>query len=158
LHEFQAYLVEATALGWLWSWAAELGPPEMSASSPEFVPFSFRTRNHPYSPLAVGGSLCCLMFRLEISMKYISHWKIPPSSIDAAIKKFLETGGAPPQGVKMLGRWHGMNGQGFAISESNDAKAMYEWYAQWANVMEITVTPCVEDAEAGPILASMAQR
>jgi len=25
-------------------------------------------------------------------------------------------------------------------------------------VMEITVTPCVEDAEAGPILASMAQR
>jgi hypothetical protein len=51
-----------------------------------------------------------------------------------------------------------MNGQGFAISESNDAKAMYEWYAQWSNVMEITVTPCVEDAEAGPILASMAQR
>ena len=24
----------------------------------------------------------------------------------------------------MLGRWHGMNGQGFAISESNDAKAL----------------------------------
>jgi hypothetical protein len=89
-------------------------------------------------------------------MKYISHWRIPPTSIDAAIKKFLETGGAPPEGVKMLGRWHGMNGQGFAISESNDAKAMYEWYAQWANVMEVTVTPCVEDAEAGPILASMA--
>jgi hypothetical protein len=96
--------------------------------------------------------------RLEISMKYITHWRIPPSSIDAAIKKFLETGGAPPKGVKMLGRWHGMNGQGFAISESDDAKPMYEWYAQWANVMEITVTPCVEDAEAGPILASMAQR
>jgi hypothetical protein len=95
---------------------------------------------------------------MEISMKYISHWKIPPSSIDAAIKKFLETGGTPPEGVKMLGRWHGMNGQGFAISESNDAKAMYGWYAQWSNVMEITVTPCVEDAEAGPILASMAQR
>jgi hypothetical protein len=37
-------------------------------------------------------------------MKYISHWKLPPSSIDAAIKKFLETGGAPPAGVKMLGR------------------------------------------------------
>lgn len=91
-------------------------------------------------------------------MKYISHWRIPPSSIDAAIKKFLETGGAPPQGVKMLGRWHGMNGQGFAISESNDATAMYAWYAQWSNVMEITVTPCVEDAEAGPVLASMVQR
>jgi hypothetical protein len=96
--------------------------------------------------------------KLEISMKYISHWRIPPSSIDAAVKKFLETGGAPPKGVKMLGRWHGMNGQGFAISESDDAKAMYEWYAQWSDVMELTVTPCVEDAEAGPILTSMAKR
>jgi len=91
-------------------------------------------------------------------MKYISSWKLPPNLIDAAIKKFLETGGAPPEGVKMLGRRHGMNGTGFAISESNDAKAMYAWYAQWANVMEIIVTPCVGDAEAGPILAAMAQR
>ncbi|WP_426442394.1 DUF3303 domain-containing protein [Bradyrhizobium genosp. P] len=91
-------------------------------------------------------------------MKYISHWKLPPSTINAAIKQFLETGGAPPDGVKMLGRWHGMNGQGFAIFESNDAKAMYGWYAQWAVVMELTITPCVEDGEAGPILAAMAQR
>jgi hypothetical protein len=112
-------------------------------------------QSHGFAAAAVVQSA---MFRLESSMKYISHWKIPPSSIDAAIKKFLETGGAPPEGVKLLGRWHGMNGQGFAISESNDAKAMYQWYAQWANVMEISVSPCVEDAEAGPILASMAQR
>ncbi len=98
------------------------------------------------------------IFRLEIQMKYISSWRIPPSSIDAAIEKFLATGGVPPEGVKMLGRWHGMNGQGFAISESNDAKALYQWYAQWSNVMEITVTPCVEDAEAGPIMAAMASR
>ena len=58
-------------------------------------------------------------------MKYISSWKLPPSLIDSAIEKFLKTGGAPPEGVKMLGRWHGMNGTGFAISESNDFKAMY---------------------------------
>ena len=57
-------------------------------------------------------------------MKYISSWKLPPSLIDSAIEKFLKTGGAPPEGVKMLGRWHGMNGTGFAISESNDPKAM----------------------------------
>jgi hypothetical protein len=51
-----------------------------------------------------------------------------------------------------------MNGEGFAVSQSNDAKAMYQWYAQWANVMELTVTPCVKDAEAGPILVAMGQR
>ena len=91
-------------------------------------------------------------------MKYISHWKIPPQLTDATIKQFLETGGAPPEGVKLLGRWIGMNGEGFAVSESNDAKAMYAWYVQWASVMELTVTPCVEDAEAGPVLAAMAKR
>jgi hypothetical protein len=95
---------------------------------------------------------------MEIAMKYISSWKLPPNLIDSAIEKFLKTGGTPPEGVKMLGRWHGMNGTGFAISESNDPKAMYQWYAQWANVMEITVTPCVEDAEAGPILAALAKQ
>ena len=73
-------------------------------------------------------------------MKYITSWKLPPSLIDAAIKKFLETGGAPPEAVKMLGRWHGMNGTGVAISESDDPKAMYQRYAQWANVMEVAVT------------------
>jgi hypothetical protein len=53
-------------------------------------------------------------------MKYITNWKLPQSTVNAAIARFLESGGAPPEGVKMLGRWHGMNGQGFAISESND--------------------------------------
>jgi hypothetical protein len=48
-------------------------------------------------------------------MNYISHWRIPPSSINTATKKRLETGGTPPEGVKLLYRWHGMNGQGFAI-------------------------------------------
>ena len=62
-------------------------------------------------------------------MKYITHWKLPQSTVNAAIARFLESGGGPPEGVKMLGRWHGMNGQGFAISESNDPKAMYQWYA-----------------------------
>jgi hypothetical protein len=53
-------------------------------------------------------------------MKYISSWKISPGTMNAAIKRFLETGGAPPEGIKMLGRWHGMNGQGFAISEATE--------------------------------------
>jgi hypothetical protein len=29
-------------------------------------------------------------------MNYISHRRIPPSSINTAIKKFLEMGGTPP--------------------------------------------------------------
>jgi Protein of unknown function (DUF3303) len=55
-------------------------------------------------------------------------------------------------------RWHGMNRQGVAISESNDAKAMYLWQAQWADLLPMNVTPCLEDADAGAVLASVGKR
>ena len=58
----------------------------------------------------------------------------------------------------MLGRWHGMNGEGFAVSESNDPKATYLWQAQWADVLPVTVPPCSEDADAGAVMASLGKR
>jgi hypothetical protein len=91
-------------------------------------------------------------------MKFISRWSLPQGSFDAAVERFLKTGGAPPEGVKMLGRWHGMDGTGFAVSETTDAKAMYLWVSQWADVLDLTVTPCVEDAEAGEVMASLVKR
>jgi hypothetical protein len=91
-------------------------------------------------------------------MKFISTWTIHPGAVDATIKRFLETGGAPPEGVRMLGRWHGMNGQGFALSESTDPKAMYQWCAQWGDLLNLNVIPVVEDADAGPVLASLPKR
>jgi Protein of unknown function (DUF3303) len=51
-----------------------------------------------------------------------------------------------------------MDGRGFAVSEATDVKAMYQWYAEWADVLDLTVTPRLEDAEAGPILASLPKR
>ncbi len=91
-------------------------------------------------------------------MKYIVSWGLPQGTFSAAVARFLETGGAPPAGVQMLGRWHGMSGQGFAIAESSDAKALYLWMAQWSDVIPLTITPCLEDADAGAVLASMAKR
>ena len=41
--------------------------------------------------------------------------------------------------------------------DSNGA-ALYQWVAQWADVIELKVTPCVDDSEAGPVLAAMSQR
>ena len=91
-------------------------------------------------------------------MKYIVSWSLPPATFSAAAARFLETGGAPPKSVQMLGRWHGMNGQGFAVAESADAKALYLWQAQWADLLPIAVTPCLEDADAGEVLASLSKR
>ncbi len=92
-------------------------------------------------------------------MKFISTWTIATSNVNPAIERFLKTGGKAPEGVKMLGRWFGMDGRAFAVSEATDAKAIYQWYAEWADLLDgLTVTPCVEDAEAGPILVALSKR
>ncbi|HRH87752.1 MAG TPA: DUF3303 family protein [Rubrivivax sp.] len=91
-------------------------------------------------------------------MKYVLDWNLPHATYNAAVARFLETGGAPPKGVTLLGRWHGMSGRGFAILESDDAKALFEMVAQWSNLLDLNLTPCLEDADAGAVLAGMAKR
>jgi Protein of unknown function (DUF3303) len=88
-------------------------------------------------------------------MKFIVSWNIPTSSVENAQARFLKTGGAPPAGVKMLGRWHGMSGGGTLIAETDSAKALYAWLADWNHLLEFQTTPCVEDADAGEVLAAV---
>jgi len=88
-------------------------------------------------------------------MKFIVTWKLPHTSVVHTQARFLETGGPPPAGVKMLGRWHGMSGGGVAIAETSDAKALYTWMAHWNDLLEFEITPCVEDAEAGEVMAAV---
>jgi hypothetical protein len=33
-------------------------------------------------------------------MKFITTWSVPQGTFNAAVSRFLETGGAPPEGVK----------------------------------------------------------
>jgi hypothetical protein len=85
-------------------------------------------------------------------MKYIVSWNIPHSTNRAAVARFLEAGGMPPAPIKLIGRWHGMSGGGFAVVETTDAKALYTWNAEWSDLLIMTTTPCLEDAEAGEVL------
>jgi len=88
-------------------------------------------------------------------MKYIVSWSLPHSTFHAAVGQFLEAGGLPPAGVKLVGRWHGMSGRGFAIVETMDAKALYAWVAEWSHLLPLETTPCLEDADAGAVLRSL---
>lgn len=88
-------------------------------------------------------------------MKFIVSWNIPKSSVVASEARFLKTGAPPPAGAKMIGRWHGMSGGGLMIVETNDTKALYSWLSDWNDLLEFQTTPCVEDAEAGEVLASL---
>lgn len=88
-------------------------------------------------------------------MKFIVKWRLPKGSVVQTEERFVKTGGQPPAGVTMIGRWHGMSGGGVLIAETNDAKALYSWLSHWNDLLEFETTPCVDDAEAGPILASL---
>jgi len=88
-------------------------------------------------------------------MKYIVSWTLPQGTFNAAVSRFLQSGGAPPATLKLIGRWHGMNGRGFAVVETTDAKALYSWFAEWSDLLPIDVTPCLEDADAGEVLQSL---
>ncbi|MEI9970067.1 MAG: DUF3303 family protein [Terracidiphilus sp.] len=54
-----------------------------------------------------------------------------------------------------MGRWHGMSGNGFAVVETTDPKALYAWFAEWQEFLPIETTPCLEDADAGAVLATL---
>jgi hypothetical protein len=88
-------------------------------------------------------------------MKFIVKYNIPKGSVVDSEERFLKTGGAPPEGVKMIGRWHGMSGGGVVIAETSDAKALYSWLSHWNDLLEFETTPCVEDAEAGEVIAGV---
>ena len=88
-------------------------------------------------------------------MKFIVSWTLPQATFPAAAANFLKTGGMPPENCKLIGRWHGMSGGGFAVVETTDAKALYHWVTEWGEFLPIQTTPCVEDADAGAVLQSL---
>lgn len=88
-------------------------------------------------------------------MKFITTWSVRPAQQREATARFLQTGGGPPAGVTMLGRWHAA-GKGWVLAETDNAKALYEWLAQWGDLLEFSVTPVVEDAEAAEVLKKVA--
>ena len=90
-------------------------------------------------------------------MKYVTTWSASTANYTAAISRFLETGGLPPAGVKMLARYHALEGSnhGFIVAESPDAKGIFTWLAGWMDVVSFEATPVLEDAEAAGILQSL---
>ena len=88
-------------------------------------------------------------------MKFLVSWSLPQGTYRSAVARFLKAGGMPPAGVKLIGRWHGMSGAGCAVVETNDAKALYAWFAEWSEFLPVQTTPVLEDADAGAVLESM---
>ncbi|WP_321926379.1 DUF3303 domain-containing protein [Paraburkholderia guartelaensis] len=88
-------------------------------------------------------------------MKFIVQWKGEPATQQAAIERFIKTGGQPPENVTMLGRWHAAGEfRGVAIVEAADASAVAAMTVQWGDIFSFTTSPALTDEELGAVLAS----
>ena len=55
--------------------------------------------------------MICILIGME-KMLFKFAWTHSPTARDSTIKKFMETGGMPPEGVTMLARYHHVDGTG----------------------------------------------
>ena len=89
-------------------------------------------------------------------MLYVCHWRARPGTRDAIIQRFAQSGGQPPPGVKMLGRWHNaVNGSGFSVSDADDVSAVARWALEWNDLMDMEVYPALTDDQLGAVLMSL---
>jgi hypothetical protein len=89
-------------------------------------------------------------------MLFIGHWRIASGNRNAVIERFAKTGGQPPEGIRLLGRWHDVaNGTGISISEADDASAMARWVLEWSDLMDMEVHPALNDEQLGAVLAGL---
>jgi hypothetical protein len=88
-------------------------------------------------------------------MLFIVSWSISSANRNSAIGRFLKTGGAPPAGVNMLGRWHAVGGaSGFGVAEASDPAAIQKWVLEWSDLMTMEVQAALTDEQIAPLLAA----
>ena len=80
-------------------------------------------------------------------------WTHTPEARDATVRKFMATGGMPPDGVVMLSRYHNLDGTGgFAILESTNSAALADYALDWNGLIKIEITPIMDDETIGTVL------
>jgi hypothetical protein len=90
----------------------------------------------------------------EASMKFMATWRIAPENQRAAAERFLAGGASVAEGVTLLGRWHAPgSATGFALCEADELGPVAAHLAEWGNLLELTVTPVLEDEAAGAAIA-----
>ncbi len=93
-------------------------------------------------------------------MKFMMSWTFKPEirARDEAIARFKATGGQPPKGVKLLGRWTTADmAGGFDLLEGDDVKALAEFAMMWSDLIDHRMVPVLEDAELGEVLGRVSK-
>ena len=79
-------------------------------------------------------------------MLFHVHYAYSTEDRDAVHERFKATGGVPPAGVTMLGRWHDAGGnRGFLVADSGDIDAVAGWLHEWSDLLSFEITPVLTD-------------
>lgn len=86
-------------------------------------------------------------------MKFIQTFSLTGSSRDEAIARYKKTGGQPPKGAKILGRWINADfSGGITLLESDDPQALTEFALMWSDLIELSIVPVLDDQEFSAVL------
>jgi len=86
-------------------------------------------------------------------MLFIVKWTTSTATRDTGLSRFKATGGPPPAGAKMIGRWHNADGSGgVCIAETDSANALAKWLNDWTDVLVFDARPALTDEEFGKSL------
>ena len=89
-------------------------------------------------------------------MKFMISFPLVSETFEERRARFLETGGKPPAGVTMHGRWHSISGShGWVLASSDDPAAIYRWVGEWGDLIDFEVDVVLDDEEAAAILQGM---
>jgi len=80
-------------------------------------------------------------------------WKPDTKCRDEGIARFRKTGGQPPKGVTLLGRWTRADfSGGFDLLETDDPQSLAEFALMWSDLMDLTIVPVLEDQPLSEVL------
>lgn len=81
------------------------------------------------------------------------EWKPDTRTRDEGIARFRKTGGQPPKGARLLGRWTRADfSGGYDLLESDDPQALAEFALMWSDLMDLRIIPVLEDEQLSDVL------
>ncbi len=86
-------------------------------------------------------------------MKFMLLYKLHPEKRHDVLKGFAEMSPDDEKNgmggqVTLIGRWHDIvSSKGVAIFESDNAQAISNWALNWNSVMDLEISPVLDDAE-----------
>jgi hypothetical protein len=107
-----------------------------------------------------GASRRFMAFQQEDrAMLFIVNWTAQPEAERLAAERFLQTRGAPPDGIHLLGRWHAIGSiWGIAVCECDTIEPLARWAHEWADLFMFDIKPAITDEQVGKMLAEYAER